>query len=253
MRIIGIHGKARSGKDEVANILCESFSFEKHLFSQAVKEYAVKYFNLDPEIVFDKRTKESRAILQGIGSSVRNCTQLVKNSIDSVDKFGYPSYVGIIAETEFDLKPTKLNKAQKQIYDGILQLFSKENVEYFIDISKGVDEDIWISILNSKIKDSNNVIVIPDVRFINEKRFIENNNGKCIKVVRIDKPDIENNPNHISEINLDSETRWDYVLINEHKYDWRMSLLVSSVNMVRKFVKNNFFSEEDKQKFIVKL
>ena len=65
--IIGISGKAGSGKDTVADILVKEFGFKKFVFADALKEMVMKHFGLTYEECYGKKTECSRRILQGLG------------------------------------------------------------------------------------------------------------------------------------------------------------------------------------------
>lgn len=69
--LIGICGKARHGKDSVADHLIHRYKFTKASFATPVKEFAVKHFGLKPEEVYGDKTEKSRCILQGIGNGCR--------------------------------------------------------------------------------------------------------------------------------------------------------------------------------------
>ncbi len=69
--LIGICGKARHGKDTIADHLVRSHNFYKGSFAIPVKEFAVRHFNLEPEEVYGEKTEKSRWILQAIGNGCR--------------------------------------------------------------------------------------------------------------------------------------------------------------------------------------
>jgi hypothetical protein len=70
--IIGVSGKKRTGKDtfyKIAKKLLEGKSkVKRYAFADAVKEYAIKYFNIPKE---DIKLEENRYILQAIGQMLR--------------------------------------------------------------------------------------------------------------------------------------------------------------------------------------
>ena len=68
--LIGLCGKARSGKSTVARHLCERYGYSEFKFAGLLKEYAQKYFGLTPDEC-EHKTPESRRILQGIGEMIR--------------------------------------------------------------------------------------------------------------------------------------------------------------------------------------
>src|SRR3972149_1099599 len=69
-RIIGISGKAGSGKDTVANILVDTYKFTRIGFADYLKELAKKYLSISEQEIIDK-SQHIRTILQGLGLCFR--------------------------------------------------------------------------------------------------------------------------------------------------------------------------------------
>jgi len=69
--LIGLMGKARSGKDTVADYLVNNYSFEKVAFADPVKDFVEKHFHIPKEELYGKKTHLSRRVLQGIGDGCR--------------------------------------------------------------------------------------------------------------------------------------------------------------------------------------
>lgn len=136
--IVGLTGKARSGKDTAADILVAEYGYAKVAFAAEVKAIAMKHFGLTHKEVFLEKTEFSRRILQGIGDGFR----------------------------------------------------------------EEVNKKIWIE---KVLSDDNKgkLIVIPDVRYLNEVEEIRKFGGVVFKVVRDDRPAIEYNADHISEMEQD--------------------------------------------------
>lgn len=84
--IIGIVGKARSGKDTIANILCNIYGFERDSLAAPIKKLVKDVFVLDDETVYGEIKREQplqewegwtvRKLLQFIG------TDLLRKNID---------------------------------------------------------------------------------------------------------------------------------------------------------------------------
>lgn len=68
--IIGLGGKAGSGKSTVAKILVDEFRFKEFAFADELKIYAQKYFGFTNEEIKTK-PPHVRNIFQGLGSFVR--------------------------------------------------------------------------------------------------------------------------------------------------------------------------------------
>jgi hypothetical protein len=69
--LILLSGKARSGKNSVADILSRAYGFEQRSFAALLKEYAEKYFGLTRENMTEEKTAVSRRIMQGLGQVFR--------------------------------------------------------------------------------------------------------------------------------------------------------------------------------------
>ena len=69
--LLGCCGKARHGKDSVADYLVSHHAFTKVSFASAVKESAIDHFGLSREEVYGEKTPKSRYILQAIGNGCR--------------------------------------------------------------------------------------------------------------------------------------------------------------------------------------
>jgi len=81
------------------------------------------------------------------------------------------------------------------------------------DKMREINEDYWVNALFADYKDTPSWI-IHDVRYLNEAQAIENRHGILIRVNR----DVKGN-NHSSEIELDSYNNWDYVIDNNEDID----------------------------------
>ena len=66
-RLILVHGKARSGKGEVAKRLCEKYGYVEVGFADYLKELAVEVFGWSAEEIWTNRTPESRKFMQLLG------------------------------------------------------------------------------------------------------------------------------------------------------------------------------------------
>lgn len=84
-------------------------------------------------------------------------------------------------------------------------------------IMPGIGKDIFVRnfelwYLNDKQKNPNKLYVIPDVRFQNEVDYIQKLGGIVIK---INRPSLESNDPHPSEIELLGINNYDYLLEND--------------------------------------
>lgn len=245
--IIGINGRARSGKDEVTNIIVSTYGFTKLAFADKIKELSMKYFELTYEKAFVKRDANSRQILQGIGLSVREVLGSFEKIVDVGSAQGvskYPVWVEVIAVGYFGVKEDKLKnklKYNKTVFEGILNMYT-DNVELFTKVADGVPENVWLNFLKENIKDDK-VYVVSDLRFKNEKEFISSK-GVCVRVERDDNPKI-NTDNHQSEVELLDDDDWYFLFHNPAKKNWKEMLTQQAGNLVRKLHHDNMLSDSD--------
>ena len=85
----------------------------------------------------------------------------------------------------------------------------------------GFHDDIWIASLENKIRNTQDNIVISDVRFINEATAIRNQGGICIRVMR--GPDPVWMPyavTYMSSASMDSKEFLDKEKVHASEYSW---------------------------------
>lgn len=259
VKLLGIHGKARSGKDELCKILCEGFGFKRASYADKIKQLALDYFGLKIEEVYETKTKDSRQILQGLGNCVRESLNYAEHILRSTTRYPigvskFPVWVETLAIAYFGIKKEDLKSRRKYIksvLSGIHNMFAAECFD-FCKVSNGDQRMIWINYLNNSLS-SEHVYVITDVRYKNEKIEIEKLNGVVIKLNRTDLPQIEAGSTHISENDLDTATGWFYEITNEHKSDWRHRLVQNGTNLVRKLASIGFLESKHIDKFMINI
>jgi len=69
-KLILVHGKARSGKGEIAKRLCEKYGYVEVGFADYLKELAVEVFGWDSDEIWANRTPESRKFMQLLGNEI---------------------------------------------------------------------------------------------------------------------------------------------------------------------------------------
>ena len=184
-RIIGISGKLGSGKDTFAELLAEQLvgKVERHALADKLR--------LITEIVSGVKMTTTHETNKPFCNEIRNYTQDQKNIvIKQFDK--------TIGET--------------------LQLVG---TDLFRD---NYDTDIWVkSFFNEELEEklnSGKIIIVPDVRFINEADYINQEGGYLIRLEG-DPIGVRENSlrdlNHISETNLDNYTKFDKIIYNGKK------------------------------------
>jgi hypothetical protein len=158
--IIGLAGKAGSGKDLFAELIKKRLtSVENLAFAKPIKDAAKILFNFTDDQLYNYIKKEE---------------------IDPI----------------WDKSPRQIF----QLLGGMLR--------------KDVHENFFIMNIKQKIESSNaNVIVITDVRFINELEFIRSIGGKIIKILRPNAITTEH-CDDISEQGISNELA-DVIIIND--------------------------------------
>jgi len=69
-QLILLHGKARSGKGEVAKRLCEEYGYVEVGFANYLKELATNVFGWNHDEIYTNRTPESRKFMQLLGNEI---------------------------------------------------------------------------------------------------------------------------------------------------------------------------------------
>jgi hypothetical protein len=194
-KIIGISGKIGSGKDTFAELLAEQLvgKVERHALADKLR--------LITEIVSGVRMSITHEVNKPFCNEIRNYTQDQKNIV--IKQFNKT-----IGET--------------------LQLVGTDLFR------NNYDTDIWVKSffneeLDKKLNDGK-IIVVPDVRFINEADYILQEGGYLIRLEG-DPMGVRENSlrdlNHISETDLDNYTKFDKVIYNNKK---DINVLKSIVN-----------------------
>jgi len=156
--IVGISGKARSGKDTFASVLVEEFGFKRFAFADPLKEFAKKYFKLSHEECYVTKTKYSRKILQGLGEMVRKefddrfWIRKLENDLDTfINNVGNPKVV--ITDIRYRNEYTAMRRWNYQTVE-LISIVRKNNpgIEYNPRHSSETDLDniqSWGSIIHN--------------------------------------------------------------------------------------------------------
>lgn len=85
----------------------------------------------------------------------------------------------------------------------------------------GFHDDIWVASLENKIRNTQDNIVISDVRFTNEATAIRNQGGICIRVMRGTDPEwMPHAVNYMNNLSLDSKELLDNEKVHASEYSW---------------------------------
>ena len=196
--ILGLSGKALSGKDTVADYLIERHNFPyKTGFAYNLKISCMRLFGLTEDQVFSQEGKSSVFSVPLITTydDIYNILGWMRKTHDiSIHDKDYNKLIG------------------KKLYSprDILQFVGTEVMRFYAS-------DYHMEVIFRSVKNTDSVI-ITDVRFPNESQAVLDNGGKIVRILRPDslrsKHGIILDSSHESEVALDSWTKWSYVIDN---------------------------------------
>lgn len=199
--IIGISGKARSGKDTFAEMLAAALNKESYppyvmmAFANELKLRCQAAFDLtweqlwgdDKEVPDERYVKTPRTTLTGVGEL------------------------------------------------PIVYWTAREIMQNYGAFYRTIDNEFWVKNLFKVIEEKEYTnVIITDVRYINEADYIINNGGYVIRVDRENK-DTVHNEQHPSEIELDSYKRFDFTVVN----NWTLDVLKATAAETAAFLKDS--------------
>lgn len=180
--LIGIAGKARSGKDTFAEFLLKEFephgdNFIRMAFADALKSLCMESFGLTREQLYgNQKELEDK----------RYCKQDIKPYCSGLGKDELPSPYWT---------PREIMQAVGSFY-------------------RSIDYDYWVKQLDKAVKASEiKNVIITDIRHVNECKYIKENNGLLIRVLRDDIEEIHG-MTHESETALNDYKNFDIEIFN---------------------------------------
>jgi len=183
--LIGVSGKARSGKDTTGEFLVEEFKeygTVKAAFADELKRQVAEHFNLSHEQLYGdmKEVPDERFPKYGVRPY---CAGLGKDKLD--ERYWTP----------------------------------REIMQEYGQFMRSIDYNYWVKALFKQLKTKGiHSVVITDCRHQNEVDFVVNKGGYHVRVYR-DNMDVIHNSNHISETALDSCKVIDYKVINNYSLE----------------------------------
>lgn len=200
--ILGLSGKALSGKDTTADYLIEGFGWTKKVgFATNLKKACQDIFNLSESQVLTQEGKNA-LLEEPVVFSEKHLYCIIEwmRSTHDVAAAG-KEYNHILGHTMY--RPR-----------DILQYVGTEVMRYYAP-------DYHAEVIFRSVKESEKII-ITDVRFPNEADFILSSGGI---LVRVERP--ENlrascgaviDSSHPSEVSLDDWSQWSYVIYNNSRH-----------------------------------
>lgn len=181
--IIGLAGRCRSGKSELAKI-CEQYGYQKLYFALPLKQLCADILDI----------------------SIDELNRAKNEGIDIGLTIGKDICEILSEETEIPLD------AVTETCDGVLIANVRQMLQFIgTDLIRKYNRDWHVNRIREMI-DINKNYVIDDVRFPNEKKMIEDLGGDCWFVTRTT---LDNISNHESETSLTWKDCWNKVIIND--------------------------------------
>jgi len=191
MNVIGISGKARSGKDTTANFLRDKYGFVVVHFADALYKEAQEVYKYCTPVDGDHNIEEYTGV-----------------RLENGDVVPVPA----------SFHSSLLREGMKQKDGNFLQWWGTIRRNHF-------NRDYWVervedTLANLEAEGVQNVVVA-DVRLLNEANFIKGVGGQLLRVMRYGPDgamfiDPSRDPKHESEVELDDYQDFDAILINLH-------------------------------------
>jgi hypothetical protein len=192
--ILGIAGRARHGKDSIADILVKEFGFKRIALADPLKQICSEVFKIPLQCFYKDELKDSAFIEPEI-IDIYHIERLVKQLTE---------YVNITESIVQNLNTNGVGKELKSPRE-ILQFVGT-------DLCRNhVSDTIWLDIFSATVKKAEGNLVCTDARFQNERKLISELGGKNMLVVR---PGITNSDSHSSENSLGDESEYSIVVTN---------------------------------------
>jgi len=215
MNIVGIIGKAGSGKDTVADMLHE-LRYDKIAFADPLKRFCMDVFEFTEEQLWGPSEKRSEPDERYLMWTADMRQMLSKEGFKEHPDGMVPQYL------------TPRFALQQIGTEGVRACYSDIWVEYAIRKSKQLLTDPFVTYDKTKGLVRSNVgspppdgVIISDCRFENEIRGIRKAGGRVIKIVRDGAGLKGQAAQHASETEQDSipESLIDHVIYNNSTLD----------------------------------
>lgn len=210
MRLIGLGHKARRGKDTVAEMIAAKHDYKVVHFADALYEECKQATIVVPVEVFDRDFMVPMGDILIDGSVVPGDLNLYSKIWEWVWKrYASSSWTDVPGATRQDAI---------RVYSGMAEKDPEMLQWWGTDYRRAhFGEDYWLRQIEEKLSELSpqSNVVISDVRFPNEAKWIHDSGGVLVRIDR-DQPteDTGRDPNHVSEVALDDYEGWDLCLDN---------------------------------------
>lgn len=240
--IIGLHGAAGSGKDEVAFAMerwanLKDISFQKISFAGPVYELASVIFGTSMEMLGERRTKELATWFTVTQGQLELANDFwVSNGLAEYADF---AYIWPIFEDKW-LAPFRVDPIHHYYQDALFSSFiSPRRILQLIGTELGRNlgsPDIWVNTLKRSVIETNaDLTIVTDIRFDDEAQIIHQipnmSDSLVLQITSTNSPHLINT-NHASEAGVSEN------LIN--------SYFTNTFEGLEKLEKDVFFFLEDK-------
>lgn len=198
MRVIGVSGKARSGKGVFASVAEEKYGATIVSFADGVKEELGCLLDLlDARVVTTSAPWHQRH-LRGEHADREELLYFlfadIPESIPEMYSF-IRLYANVLGDSVAAFTPRSL-----------MQWWGTE-------YRRAQDENYWVDKALAKCDGECLLYVIDDCRFENEAEAVRKAGGKLVRIERANAP-VPSNPDHPSEVGLDEWDEWDTIILN---------------------------------------
>jgi hypothetical protein len=196
--ILGISGRARSGKDTLAGLFITDFNFVKISFADSLKEVCSSVFSIDLNIFHDNELKDKPFEEPIIFNA--NHAELLFKCLENE---------GIITTDE--QKQTLIAHALDFKFTSPRDLLQRVGTDLCRNF---INDSVWINIFENRVSKKEGFYVCADVRFKNEREAIHKLGGKNLLILRPNLPEITHN-SHESELLGCDSYEIDVTVIND--------------------------------------
>lgn len=199
--IISLSGRIKSGKGLISDMLA-AMNFEKVTIASFLKNSIAQLYNIDISYCYDQKLKLQNLQLPWNKETAGVLSKIIGEDISALWKDG-------------DEPKTFSNVRETMQYLGS-EVFRRHDPD--IHVKKALN-----------LQDNKNY-VCDDVRFLNEKEFIEQSGGFCIYIIRPGEWDSISN--HISETSL-NWSNFNHVIINDRDINYLERRIKSFLNNIK--------------------
>jgi hypothetical protein len=196
--LISVSGRARSGKDTLAKTMIEKFGFQKISFADSLKEIASASFEIPLNYFHDDNLKDSPLPLPVYVTEL-HLERLVTNLIGA----------------GCAITQNQINEINSK---GLGLIFvSPRNLLQIVgtDLCRNILGDtVWIDIFKKKVLAAEGNFIVPDARFLNERKVVKELGGYNFLILRPSLAPIPESA-HESELLGISEELIDVTILND--------------------------------------